>query len=340
MGLAIIPVCAVFLLLFGASHPVNGQSGHCPYRSGIPSPGTCLRNPNPTPITSPLGGAPILPAVCRDILAHAVASLYSYDDAACHPVGDSLSGGSRRLLSMQKIDDLFPAIFRRLSQESSFQGVLYCESSSRTLILAFRGSAFPTLSTSVYQLNDDWVRTNLAQHLGDLPVQYQLAEAAAFEIAKERRLGAFDDTCGEGRPEIVLAGHSKGGGQAQYAAVRTKLRAVVFNSDLVNSVLFSDSMYAVERNVLTRWFRDNRRWAQSVMGCATPQANAQLSAYFSSGRIRDIRLTNDPLTEWLFTVCGTNLPQAPVEWVANNSTCSDDGHSIETLIRELQECAR
>jgi hypothetical protein len=201
-------------------------------------------------------------------------------------------------------------------------------------VLAFRGSSEFTSPLNRNQL-DDWFYTNILQHVGERPKQYQYSEDIADLIDQRLTLGAFDHVCVAGRPKLILAGHSKGGGQAQYAAVKINLDAVVFNSDIVNPVIYSDLPVYQQSPSLNHLF-------ESVLGCKTGRFDRELrvySAYLSSGAVRDIRMVNDPLTEILHAICGDHLPHAPIEWIANTLSCpNDDGHAIRTVIRELRVC--
>jgi hypothetical protein len=150
--------------------------------------------------------------------------------------------------------------------------------------------------------------------------------------------GIFDGVCGPGRPKLVLTGHSKGGGQAQYAAASIKLDAVVFNSDLVNPTVSTDWLQlpyapAILRTLIALGFGVN-----SICGGSHSDGKMkQYVNYLQGGGIRDIRMVNDPLVN-LLSNC--HLPHATVGWLANTLTCPDDGgHAIETVIRELQVCA-
>jgi hypothetical protein len=270
---------------------------------------------------------------CASDFIHAIASLYSYDDFICHPNG-AVMGGSRHLKLLHDATDFFPPNYKIHAQRSNFHGTLYCEIASNTLILAFRGSVSLTPFPDRDQI-DDWFKTNFLQHLGPRPLQYQYAEDAAALIEQDWRHGVLDDACGSGRPRYVLAGHSKGGGQAQFAGVRVQVGAVVFNSDLVNPLIFSDWTVAPQATSLTPAV------VQSYLGC-TGQFDPslrELQSYFASGNVKDIRMTNDPLTEMLIRFCDNNLPHAPIEWLLNSLSCSRDGHGIETIIRELTACA-
>jgi hypothetical protein len=324
-------ICACVLVADGVG-AASSQSGRsCP---GIPTPPACGANSNPAPIFSGMGGNRMAVASCADALIHAIASLYSYDDPGCHPANSSLAGGTRNLKFVEGATNSLPPNYRRdVSLESNFSGTLYCDTASNILILAFKGSGSltPLLDRNG---RDDWFYTNFLQHIGERPRQYQFAEDAADLIEQRWSLGAFDGACGSGCPTFVLAGHSKGGGQAQYAAVKIKLGAVVFNSDMVNPVIFSEWMLTPQAGSLTRL-------AQSIVGCRTGRFDHDsnvYSAYFALGRVKDVRMVNDPLTEVLFSMCGNNLPHAPIHWLVNTLSCSNNGHAIETVFRELQAC--
>jgi hypothetical protein len=321
--------CISVVAAVGTAH---SQGLSCPYRGGLSQSNACSVNPAPSPIPSGMGGSRMTAGQCGSAVKHAVASLYSYDDAGCHSANSSLVAGTQNLKIVREQNDFFTAILRRLSLENNFHGTVYCESSSNTLILAFRGSVALTPLLDSNQV-DDWFRTNFLQHLGERPLQYELAEAAADTIESTRALGAFDGSCGSGRPTLMLAGHSKGGGQAQFAATRLKLKAVVFNSDMVNPIIFSDAMQAGLGNLVARP-------AASILGCRgrIDPSLAVYSAYFMLGNVEDVRMANDPLTDGLYRACGNNLPHAPIEWLINTLSCSGDGHAIETVFRQLQVC--
>jgi hypothetical protein len=214
------------------------------------------------------------------------------------------------------------------------------------LILAFTGS----VSLTAFNQNEieDWYSTNLSQHLGNRPLQYEVSEDITDQVEDRLELGAFDKSCGSSRPKLILTGHSKGGGQAQYAAVKTNSKAVVFNADMVNPVIFSDWMLTPQAPVVEQYVR-SRRLAQSVSECRQGLSDRDLRAYiayFRNGALKDVRMVNDPLTKLLSHLCDDNLPHAPIEWLSNTLTCSSDGnaidiagHAIDTVVRELEVCA-
>jgi hypothetical protein len=183
----------------------------------------------------------------------------------------------------------------------------------------------------------DWIVTNLAQHIGTRPTQYMVASDVAELLKRYWANGRFDGTCGSGRPRFVLTGHSKAGGQAQFAAVQMNLDAIVFNADPVNPVIFYDwtlSPYVPEivQKILTLV-----RGIQSIMRCRPNQLDDHLRQYFASGRVRDVRMVNDILAKYLLPHC--DFPHAPTEWLVDTLTCSaTDGHGIETVVRELRVC--
>jgi hypothetical protein len=285
--------------------------------------------------------------ICANALIDAIASLYSYDDPACHPANSSVTGVGVQLKFVGDALDYLPPNYRRhLSQETHSRGMLYCHAASNTLILAFTGSSSvtPPLGdlSRIGDWIDDWLNTNIAMHIGDRPRQYEFAEDAADEIEKRLSYGGFDGICGSDRPKFVLTGHSKGGGQAQFAAVRISLEAVVFNSDPVNPVIFADWMLTNE----TTWLERGARTFTMCFGLSSDHDLQRYIAYLENRKIRDVRTVNDPVSKFLLHFC--NPPHAPIEWLVNTLSCSTDGnaieavirgHLIETVVRELQACA-
>jgi hypothetical protein len=327
-------VCSGILLACGVD---GANSQACPYRNGIPATANCLRNPNPTPIPGGMGGVLMTPANCVRVRPHAIASLYSYDDGACHPVRSRLVASPQNLVLLKDANDFLPPNYKKMvTQTSNFHGYLYCDDLSNTLILAFRGS----VSLTPFDRNaiDDWFNTNLVQHLRIKSPQYQYAEDVAYEVKTQWSLGAFDGMCGSGHPDFMLAGHSKGGGQAQSAAVVNSLRAAVFNSDLVSPKTFTEWLQAPWASLIVDWLTVTRRPIRQILGCEANQIDPYLAPYFAKGNVTDVRMVNDPLTKSLFLLCGNNLPHANIEWLANTTSCSADGHAIETVFRELQAC--
>jgi hypothetical protein len=109
-----------------------------------------------------------------------------------------------------------------------------------------------------------------------------------------------------------LTGHSKAGGQAQFAAKEFRLKAIVFNSDLVNPVVSTESFFKPPYDALE------------------PNFIKFIDVLFHLGKaIIYCRRTDFD-----------DLPHAPIEWLSDTSTCSaNDGHAIATVVRELQACA-
>jgi hypothetical protein len=271
---------------------------------------------------------------CSNALTNAMASLYSYDDSICHPTNGLLTSiGASRLKFVGDAKDALPPNYKiNISWNSNFQARLYCDMQTNVLILAFKGSV--SLTQMDRNAIDDWINTNMSVQTGERPVQYQVAEDLAFIIEKNRMFGEFDGVCGPDRPKFILTGHSKGGGEAQFAAVRQRLEAVVFNSAPVNPMAFSDWALSPEA-----WLIARRINAARACGGWTPAELRDYVAYFATGQIHDVRMVNDPLTTYLFPICGNNLPHAPINWLVNTLTCSSNGHAIETVARELHACA-
>src|SRR5260370_24226895 len=187
-----------------------------------------------------MGGSRMAGAACGKALAAAIASLYSYDDSTCRTANSALPNlpPGYELRFVGPANYAFAPNYKRISQNSNFEANLYCDVLANVLILAFRGSVSPT---SINQNTiEDWYFTNVLQQLGDRPVQYQAAEDVAYYIEKDWDSGRFDGKCGSGPPKFMLTGHSKGGGQAQYAAVNNRLEATVFNSVPANSGVYND----------------------------------------------------------------------------------------------------
>jgi hypothetical protein len=207
------------------------------------------------------------------------------------------------------------------------------------LILAFRGSV------SLTQLDrnniEDWFNTNLLQHLGTRPKQYLVAQDVVWQLQEFWKLGRFDGVCGAGRPTFVLSGHSKGGGQAQFAAVRSGSRAIVLNSDPVNELIFSDWLFSPDALEIVQRMQAIGRGIRSLYQCKIGAIDGELTHYIAStNSIRDKRMVNDIIAVYLLPHC--NLPHALIEWIADTLACSSGsvmvGHSIETVVRELHAC--
>jgi hypothetical protein len=344
--LAAVVFCAFTILAFSGDLASSQSGSSCPYANGLPTPLGCGRNSNRDSIPPNTGGVQATPNDCASVHIQSIASLYSYDDASCHMAVSVLPQiGSHTLRFAQDAADVLPANYKRTTQEADFQATLYCDTDTNKLILAFRGSVSLTQLASPEGIYD-WYYTNFLQHLWDRPLQYQAAEDTAELI--QRHLSDFDGACGPGRPELILTGHSKGGGQAQDAAVKTNLEAVVFNSDMVNPVLFSDWMLEPPALIapIVRLVRSYLGGYACFVGGQQDDVR-EFVDYFATGKISDVRMVNDPLTRLLLVVCRNNLPHAPIKWLENTLTCSGvghsiqamvAGHSIETVVRELNAC--
>jgi hypothetical protein len=320
--------------------PVIGQTAaSCPYEHGVPL-GICSANARADPIPPAFGGRIIADASCRSTLLRALASLYSYDDPICHPANSSLVP---ELKYIGNAATFLPDYYKGLAENGNFHGTIYCDNPSNTLVLAFRGSVQLTPLLD-HNLIADWYNTNLLQHLGFVPFEYGVASDVVQLITGQLADGKFDGLCGAGRPKIVLTGHSKGGGQAQYAAFHLMLayhlmvEAVVFNSDIVNPLIFGDWVLSSDAPLILQWIKTTGRTFQSVTKCFANSDDNDLRQYYMTGTIRDVRMVNDPVVRYFLPYC--SLPHADFEWLLDNSNCSaNDGHGIVTVIRELQACA-
>jgi hypothetical protein len=344
---AAILVCACLIAAGGAGQ-ANGQGAapSCPYSNGMPPVAAC--GPNAGPLSIPQGGSRITPNECARVRFEALASLYSYDDASCHPKKSGLPkvGSSNELTFILDALEVLPDNYKKLAQDNDVRAGLYCDVDTNTLILAFRGSVSLTQILSTNGILD-WYYTNFAQHFGPPPIQYSAADDIADLVS--RRLADFDNVCGPGRPNFILTGHSKGGGQAQDAASKYNLEAVVFNSDIPNPVAFTGWM--LQPPALIAPLISRLRAFLSLYTCVVGSVDdpGQFQAYVSSGKLKDVRMVNDPLSKVLFSLCSNNLPHPPISWVENTLSCSGDGgnsikaliagHSMETVVRELQVCA-
>ena len=77
----------------------------------------------------------------------------------------------------------FPLTIRTLRGEKDFYATLYCEISTKLLVLAIRGSVSLTdIATSAGVA--DWISTNFLQHLADRPIQYRAARDTADAVKK------------------------------------------------------------------------------------------------------------------------------------------------------------
>jgi hypothetical protein len=223
------------------------------------------------------------------------------------------------------------------ANQNDFHAELYCYRPENLLILSYKGSVQPTTSFD-HNMIDDWVDTNLGQHLRTVPNQYMLAMDDADLINRRWSEGSFDNVCGEGRPKFVLTGHSKGGGQAQFAGYYFSLDAIVFNSDPPDPYIFSEWASMEETPILLQWIRAAGRTIQSVYNCVSPSPIPDsLMSYYQSGKVTDVRMVNDKIVTNLLPYC--DFPHASFEWLSDTSNCSaNNGHSIDTVIRELKEC--
>ena len=333
----------VWVVLVWGVGAASSQSGqNCPYgNGGVPTSAGCSVNLAPDPIPSGVGGNPLAGASCANVLIAAIASLFSYDDPGCP------KPATRGLKLVTDAADYLPPEERSIAEQANFHGALYCDTGSNVLILALRGST--TLTPFDRTAIADWVNTNTLQHLAIRPWQYRIARDVAWLMERDWRRGAFDKTCGSGRPKIIVTGHSKGGGQAQYAAAQNKLDAVAFNSDPVNPAIFTDWMLTSDAPAIVNWMLAVGHGVGSGLGCQTSQLdhNSQsLAAYLRSGRIKDVRMVNDVIATYVLPHC--NFPHAPIDWLVDTLSCSADGsliesltrgHQIETVVRELQACA-
>ncbi len=329
LAVSAIFACMVLVSSFDLASSQDGT--RCSFRKGMP---TCRPNSRPASTAPGLAGREIVPDGCANALIYGIASWYSYDDLACYGTSRILPPGTARLKFVGDALNYLPPNWKRIiGEDSNSRGRLYC-TDSNILILAFTGSLPPTSALALDPNGlDDWLYTNILQHLGERPLQYQFAEDAADAIDTRLRLGSFDGACGAGRPKLMLTGHSKGGGQAQYAAFKIKLDAVVFNSDIVNAVISDDFLLS------STWVLRLRDSITACRGIFNIHLKPYID-YLTTGKVKDIRMVTDPLGKFLFDRCGDNWPHAPIDWVPDTLNCSTDGHSIETVLAELKACAR
>jgi hypothetical protein len=264
--------------------------------------------------------------------------MYSYDDPACYPVGKNAVFAGLKFV--EDVANYLPQEEQDLAKEYNFNGTLYCD--RNVLILAFRGSVSLT-KIATHGGFQDWYNANLTQHFGPRPIQYRLARDSAWFVKNKWANGNFNDVCESDNLRYVLTGHSKAGGQAQYAAVRNQLDAVVFNSDLVNPVIYTDWALSPEAPAALQWMIATGRNVQSLIGCTGQFKTSQQGyiAYYATGRVKDIRMVNDPIVELLLPYC--HIPHAPIDWLIDTFACSAgsymQAHAIETVLRELKACA-
>jgi hypothetical protein len=190
---ALLATGIALCIVLGLTSSAQSQSPPaCPYVNGLPS---VVCDPNPTPDTIPAGipGNLLTSAECTNVQIDAIASMHSYDDVSCYSVGTLLPHFSK-LKFVRDGADILPDNWKRINEAKDFRAALYCDISTNTLILAFRGS----ISLTAMSRNDiyDWYFTNFAQHMGDRPLQYQGAEDAAQLVKRE--LGNYSDVCGPG----------------------------------------------------------------------------------------------------------------------------------------------
>lgn len=328
------------MLTVGIAGFASGQSSSsCPYSNGLPTIPGCSNNPHPYSIPSVLGGSQITASNCAHSINEAIASLYAFDDVSCHQAGITVAVGNHRLKYVNDAAVYLPPNYREEARRGNFRGSFYCDIAANSLILAFKGSV--SLTTLDRSNIEDWFDTNLLQHLGTRPTQYLVAQDIVWQIKEFWALGRFDDVCGHGRPNFILAGHSKGGGQAQFAAVRNSAIAIVFNSDPVNELIFTDWLYSPDAPEIVQRMLSVGRGVRSLYQCRAGQIDDELSRYIATGKIRDVRMINDIIAQYLLPHC--NLPHAPIEWLIDTLSCSSGsvliGHSIDTVVRELQVCA-
>ena len=99
---------------------------------------------------------------------------------------------------------------------TSFQAQVYFSKTSKTLVIAFRGTEF---GLSVSSLKD--CQADLDNFFNGMPEQYEQAVTFANQVIDKAKPFGY---------EIVLTGHSLGGGLASYAALSCGKQAVVFNA--------------------------------------------------------------------------------------------------------------
>lgn len=184
---AIVGVCVVAIVNVGSGK--SQTSVTCPYGNGLPAE-ACSRNPNTDPIPSSLGGSPMGAAECASVVDKSFASLFSYTEPSCNPAGGVLAPQLK--VVGNALDYLRPYYYRQQAEhEWNFHATLYCNSISHTLILAYRGSAELTPLLSLNQI-EDWIATNVFQHLGSQPDQYGVGSDLSDEIKDKWMAGDFD----------------------------------------------------------------------------------------------------------------------------------------------------
>lgn len=193
------------------------------------------------------------------------------------------------------------------------------------LIIAFRGSVMPPMKdrndphpalADLLRLRSfqDWIETNLPQSSGELPRQY--VEAANLAIDQIMRHPNVN--------RIYITGHSKGGGEAEFAItaaslssaipdhVKAKMMAVTFNAAVVRA----------------------KNWRRLLESCDEPQ----LERYFMGivPRIDALSLYDDPVSR----VDSVDRRKPPyVNWVVIDPTedlWAHQQHGIALMITELE----
>jgi hypothetical protein len=320
-------------MLASVASALSKSGSDCPYSDEAGTP-ACTNNPNPDPIPQNLGGTSIGAGRCVSTLVEALASMDSYNESSCHRVGEVIV---QHLVFISDATDYLPVGEQKIALNYDFHAGIYCYQSSNVLIVAYRGSVEPTQFN--HNAIEDWIDTNVGHHLGTTPNQYLLARDAADLIKRRWSEGGFDNFCAEGRPQLVLTGHSKGGGQAQYAGLPFMLDAIVFNSDPADPLTFADWALMPEAPIILQWLKSAGRTIQSLINCVRPSPlDPALENYYASGKVIDIRMVNDTIAKYVLSYC--SLPQAPFEWLSDTSTCSvNHGHDIDTVISELKVCA-
>jgi hypothetical protein len=300
----------------------------CPYLSGPPS-ATCVPNPSRHSIPPAYGGTMMQASGCINVLPEALASLYSYDDASCRQPDSSIGSD---LKFMGDVKDKLLYFGHKRGDQSHLEGGLFCDLRHNIVLVAFRGSV-GLENVGEKGWRQDWMETNVvATILGQLPLQYEYAYDAADHVKEIWAEHRFDGLCGP-KPELLLTGHSKGGAEAQLSAVGLELRAVVFNSNLLTPSLFTDIPSPV-----------TNQSSDEAINC-TPTMESQVSQYYGGGYIRDVRMTNDELLNWLHSHYGCRFAHANMEWLTDTTTCRDaggrsiPGHDMTTVLRELRACA-
>ena len=162
-------ILSAWALLLGTVSVANSQpASSCPYENGLPATSSCGINSNPDPAPTNIGGASITTAECISARSPPLQALFSYDDASCHAANASISVGADKLLFVKDATDILPDNYKRTTSSNDFRSALYCDTATKTLILAFRGSVTLTPLLNQNEIYD-WYFTNFLQHLGDRP---------------------------------------------------------------------------------------------------------------------------------------------------------------------------